>query len=268
MEAGGSKLEGKQASDGNQGGNGGEKGKKKEKKEKEKKMERVAKGSNGGQESQAGLNPGEKAKDTVTDPIPIPIRGEQTPEAHQCQRPAPTQGLDVIKAHCHPSTPGNPIPTTHQQLLRPLHLANQGLNKKVREGHSCRGMPPLSPGKGGLQFIPAHQATSGAVEGSNQSPRSSKGSIPRPFQRPRSSIHLGDIEATSYPLQTGPKFGTWTLPKMPSVAQNAKFANDVGVTPSGSIKVYHPLAGPPPQSIPWASALELIATPVNPLLDP
>ncbi|KIK77623.1 hypothetical protein PAXRUDRAFT_17376 [Paxillus rubicundulus Ve08.2h10] len=35
-----------------------------------------------------------------------------------------------------------------------------------------------------------------------------------------------------------------------------------------SIKVYHPLAGPPPQPIPWASALELIATPLSPLLDP
>ncbi|KIK71759.1 hypothetical protein PAXRUDRAFT_22870 [Paxillus rubicundulus Ve08.2h10] len=55
MEAGGSRLEGKQASDGNQGRKGGEKGKKKkEKKEKkEKKIERVAKGSDGGQESRA-----------------------------------------------------------------------------------------------------------------------------------------------------------------------------------------------------------------------
>ncbi|KIK72677.1 hypothetical protein PAXRUDRAFT_21708 [Paxillus rubicundulus Ve08.2h10] len=54
MEAGGSKLEGKHASDGNQGGKGGEKGKKKEKKgKKEKKMERVAKGSDGGQGSWA-----------------------------------------------------------------------------------------------------------------------------------------------------------------------------------------------------------------------
>ncbi|KIK71899.1 hypothetical protein PAXRUDRAFT_22667 [Paxillus rubicundulus Ve08.2h10] len=53
MEAGGSKLEGKQASDGNQGGKGGEKGKKKEKKEKkEKKIEKVAMGSDGGQKSQ------------------------------------------------------------------------------------------------------------------------------------------------------------------------------------------------------------------------
>ncbi|KIK79472.1 hypothetical protein PAXRUDRAFT_16315 [Paxillus rubicundulus Ve08.2h10] len=52
MEAGGRKLEGKQASDGNQGGKGGEKGKKKEKKEKkEEKIERVATGSDRGQES-------------------------------------------------------------------------------------------------------------------------------------------------------------------------------------------------------------------------
>ncbi|KIK77806.1 hypothetical protein PAXRUDRAFT_17255 [Paxillus rubicundulus Ve08.2h10] len=56
--------------------------------------------------------------------------------------------------------------------------------------------------------------------------------------------------------------------KMPLVAQKAKFGINVRVTPWKSIMVYHPLAGPPPQSIPWASALELIATPVNPLLDP
>ncbi|KIK75791.1 hypothetical protein PAXRUDRAFT_18685 [Paxillus rubicundulus Ve08.2h10] len=54
MEAGGSKVEGKQASDGNQGGKGGEKGKKKkEGKEKKKKKEKLAKGSDGGQESGA-----------------------------------------------------------------------------------------------------------------------------------------------------------------------------------------------------------------------
>ncbi|KIK74077.1 hypothetical protein PAXRUDRAFT_20237 [Paxillus rubicundulus Ve08.2h10] len=35
-------------------------------------------------------------------------------------------------------------------------------------------------------------------------------------------------------------------PKTPLVVQKAKFTNDVGVTPLGSIKVYHPLAGPPP----------------------
>ncbi|KIK81460.1 hypothetical protein PAXRUDRAFT_15225 [Paxillus rubicundulus Ve08.2h10] len=173
MEAGGSKLDGKQALDGNQGGKGGEKGKKKEKKEKkEKNIERVATGSDAG----------------------------------------PTQGLNVIEPDCHPSTPGNPIPTSLQQLLQPLHLANQELHKKVREGHPCRGMPPLPPGKAGLQFIPAGQATSGAVEGSNPSPGTSEGSIPRPFQRPCSSIHLGNIEAAGYPLKVGPKFGTWPLP--------------------------------------------------------
>ncbi|KIK74056.1 hypothetical protein PAXRUDRAFT_20260 [Paxillus rubicundulus Ve08.2h10] len=54
---------------------------------------------------------------------------------------------------------------------------------------------------------------------------------------------------------------------MPSVAQQEKIGIDVGPTPTDSIKVHRPLAGPPPQSIPQASALELIATPVNPLLD-
>ncbi|KIK77702.1 hypothetical protein PAXRUDRAFT_17320 [Paxillus rubicundulus Ve08.2h10] len=55
---------------------------------------------------------------------------------------------------------------------------------------------------------------------------------------------------------------------MPLVAQKAKFTNDVRVTPSGSIKVHHPVAGHPPLSIPRASALELTTTPLNPLLDP
>ncbi|KIK74569.1 hypothetical protein PAXRUDRAFT_19746 [Paxillus rubicundulus Ve08.2h10] len=56
-------------------------------------------------------------------------------------------------------------------------------------------------------------------------------------------------------------------PKTPLVTQKAKFGIDVGLTPSESIKVYHPLAGPPPWSIPQVSAIDLIATPVNRLLD-
>ncbi|KIK71937.1 hypothetical protein PAXRUDRAFT_22612 [Paxillus rubicundulus Ve08.2h10] len=135
------------------------------------------------------------------DPIPIPI------PIH-----SPIQGLDVIKPNHHPSTPKNPIPTSLQQLLRLLHLANQGLHEKVREGHPCQGMPPLSPGKGGLKSILANQATSGAVKGSNPIPRTSKGSIPRPFQRPNLSICSGNIKAAGYPLEAGPKFGTWPLP--------------------------------------------------------
>ncbi|KIK71904.1 hypothetical protein PAXRUDRAFT_22659 [Paxillus rubicundulus Ve08.2h10] len=73
-------------------------------------------------------------------------------------------------------------------------------------------MPPLLPGKGGLQSIPAGEATPGAVEGSSPSLQTSKGSICRPFQRPNSSICLGDIEATGYPLEAGPKLGTWPFP--------------------------------------------------------
>ncbi|KIK72784.1 hypothetical protein PAXRUDRAFT_21585 [Paxillus rubicundulus Ve08.2h10] len=52
--------------------------------------------------------------------------------------------------------------------------------------------------------------------------------------------------------------------KTPSVAQKAKFTNDVGVTPSGSIKVYHPLAGPPPVPSPGllpSSSLQHPSTP-------
>ncbi|KIK72111.1 hypothetical protein PAXRUDRAFT_22387 [Paxillus rubicundulus Ve08.2h10] len=199
MEVGGSKVEGKQGPDGNQGGKGGEKGKKKkEKKEKkEKKIERVEKGSDGG----------------------------------------PTQGLNVIEANRHPSTPRNPIPTSLQQVMQPLHLANQGLHEKAREWCPCRGMPPLSPGKGGLQSILAGKATPGAVKGSSTSPGTSKGSIPRPFQRPNSPIRLGDIEATSYPLEVGPKLGTWPFPIKEGQGLGLQIeAEDAFSRPKGKIK--------------------------------
>ncbi|KIK73726.1 hypothetical protein PAXRUDRAFT_20553 [Paxillus rubicundulus Ve08.2h10] len=223
MEAGGSKLEGKQVSDSNQGGKGGENGKKKEKKEKkEKKIERVAKGSDGG----------------------------------------PTRGLDIIKPDHHPSTPGNPIPTSLQQFLQLLHLANEGLHEKAQEGHPCQGMPPLPLGKAGLQFIPAGQVTSGAVEGSNPSPGTSEGSIPRPFQRPNLSICLGDIEAIGYPLKAGPKFGTWPFPIKEGQGLSLQIeAEDAFGHTKGKIQAS-------PRSIPQASALELITMPVNALLDP
>ncbi|KIK72653.1 hypothetical protein PAXRUDRAFT_21743 [Paxillus rubicundulus Ve08.2h10] len=224
MEAGGIKLEGKQASDGNWGGKGGEKGKKKEKKEKkEKKIERVATGSDGGQEfwvvgSESGgpISGGYLGAGTAEE-----HRGrtrDRKPKKHsrtQSQSQSvvsPTQGFDVIEPDHHLITPRNPNPKSLQQLLRPLHLANEGLHEKAPEGYPCQGMPPLSPGKGCLKSIPAGEATPGAVEGSSPSPGTSKGFIPRPFQRPNSSIRLGDFEAAGYPLEAGPKLGTWPFP--------------------------------------------------------
>ncbi|KIK72467.1 hypothetical protein PAXRUDRAFT_21954 [Paxillus rubicundulus Ve08.2h10] len=91
------------------------------------------------------------------------------------------------------------------------------------------------------------ELTSEPVTPSNQAP--SLGPGPLPSQKAKASVSK-------------------SRPKTPSVTQKAKFGIDVRVTPSESITIYHPLAGPPPQSIPWASALKLIATPVNPLLDP
>ncbi|KIK72050.1 hypothetical protein PAXRUDRAFT_22464 [Paxillus rubicundulus Ve08.2h10] len=123
-------------------------------------------------------------------------------------------------------------------------------------------MPPLLPGKGGLKSILAGQVTSGAVEGSNTSPRTSKGSIPRPFQRPNLSIHSANIEAAGYPLEVGPKFGTWPFPIKEGQGLGLQIeAKDAFGHPKGKI-------WPSPRSIPRASALEVITTPVNPLLDP
>ncbi|KIK72027.1 hypothetical protein PAXRUDRAFT_22490, partial [Paxillus rubicundulus Ve08.2h10] len=189
MEAGGSKLEGKQASDGSQGGKGGEKGKKKEKKAKmEKKMERVAKGSDGGQESRAaGLESG-----------------------------GPIAGGD--------SGAGTAKETQGQTRERKPKKQSQ---TQSRSKSLAPSKPPVTPSKRAPSLGPGPSLS-----------KKAKASVSKLRQ------------------------------KTPSVSQNAKFANDVGVTPSGSIKVYHPLSGHPPLSIPWASALEVITTPVNPLLDP
>ncbi|KIK73241.1 hypothetical protein PAXRUDRAFT_21080 [Paxillus rubicundulus Ve08.2h10] len=215
MEAGGSKVEGKQGPDGNQGGKGGEKGKKnKEKKEKkEKKIERVEKGSDGGQESRA-VGPesgGLIAGGNLGAGTAKEHRGQTQERKPKKQSQTRLQSQSMV-TNCHPSTPGNPIPTSLQQVLRPLHLANQGLHEKAREWHPCQGMPPLLPGKGGLQSIPASEATPGAVKGSSPSPGTSQGSIPRPFQRPNLSIRSGNIKAAGYPLEAGPKLGTWPFP--------------------------------------------------------
>ncbi|KIK75741.1 hypothetical protein PAXRUDRAFT_18737 [Paxillus rubicundulus Ve08.2h10] len=176
MEAGGSKVEGKQVPDGNQGGKGGEKGKKKkEKKEKtEKKIERVAKGSDGGQESRAAKlacnlswlakRPREQSR--------API---QVPEPPKAPSPGPSKG--------------------------PACRSSWATSK-----------PPVTPSKRAPSLAPG----------------------PSPSKEAKALVSK-------------------LRPKTPSISQNEKFANDVGVTPSGSIK---------------ASALELVATPINPLLDP
>ncbi|KIK77109.1 hypothetical protein PAXRUDRAFT_17720 [Paxillus rubicundulus Ve08.2h10] len=115
----------------------------------------------------------------------------------------------------------------------------------------------------------------------NQAPEPPKALSPGPSQSPTHQSSHATLKAPVTPSKRAPSLGpgpytskkakasiSKSRPKMPLVAQKANFGIDVRLTPSESIKVYHPLAGPPPQSIPQASALKLIATPLNPLLDP
>ncbi|KIK77383.1 hypothetical protein PAXRUDRAFT_17535 [Paxillus rubicundulus Ve08.2h10] len=207
MEAGGSKVEGKQTLDGKQGTEDGEKGKKKkerkkEKEKKEKKTERPAKRSDGGQESGAvGLELGG------------PIVGGDSGAGTAEETRGRSQERKLKKQSQTQSRSLNPHP--HNPSTIPATTAS-GKPRIAQDGSRRASLPGLGP------------ATSKKAKA--------------PISKSR--------------------------PKMPSVAQKANFGIDVGVTPSDSIKVYHPLAGPPPQSIPQASAINLIATPVNPLLDP
>ncbi|KIK72796.1 hypothetical protein PAXRUDRAFT_21570 [Paxillus rubicundulus Ve08.2h10] len=273
MEAGGSKLEGKQASDGNQGGKGGEKGKKKEKKEKkekEKKIERVAKGSDGGQESWVGLNPGEKAEETVTDPIPITIQNQVQPEASTSLNLTTTQVL-----------PETPSPHPFNKSCNCCIWQMKDCTRRLKKGIPIGACLPCRQGKvAGNLSRPAKQPQE-QLRAPVQAPEPPKAPSPGPSKGPTCPSARATSKPPVTPLKRAPSLGpgpspskkakasvSRSRPKTPLVTQKAKFANDAGVTPSASIKVYHPLAGPPPHSIPQASALELIEMPVNALLDP
>ncbi|KIK90726.1 hypothetical protein PAXRUDRAFT_14193 [Paxillus rubicundulus Ve08.2h10] len=147
MEAGGSKVEGKQASDGKQGGKDGERGKKKkEKKEKkEKKIERLAKGSDGGQDSGAvgpSLGPGpstsKKAKASVSKSRPT------TPFVAQKARFAidvvvtpsdsiKASAINLIATPVNPLLDPQPGPSSNpkDQIIKGLEVHVASLEKQV-----------------------------------------------------------------------------------------------------------------------------------------
>ncbi|KIK72463.1 hypothetical protein PAXRUDRAFT_21958, partial [Paxillus rubicundulus Ve08.2h10] len=292
MEAGGSKLEGKQASDGNQGGKGGEKGKKKEKKEKkEKKIERVEKGSDGGQESWVvGPESG--------GPIPGGDSGAGTAKEHrgQTQERKPnkqswtqSQSQSMVskpwklidaKDQVQPEASMSLKPTATQALLETPspHPFNNSCDRCIWQTKDCtrrfkKGIPvgaclPCRQGKEQLRApIQALETPKAPSPGPSKGPTrpSAQVTLKLPVTPSKWAPSLGPGPSPSKKAKASV---SKSRPKTPSVTQKAKIANDVGVTPSASIKVYHPLAGPPPRSIPRASALELTATPLNPLLDP
>ncbi|KIK76680.1 hypothetical protein PAXRUDRAFT_18028 [Paxillus rubicundulus Ve08.2h10] len=190
MEAGGSKVEGKQALDGNQGGKGGEKGKKKKKKKekKEKKIERVAKGSDGGQESWAvGLESGglvsggdlgagtakehrgqtrdrkpKKQSQTQSQSQSVVSKPQKLIDAEDQVQPEASTSLKLTATRALPETPS----------LQPV---NNSCNRCIWQTKDCtrrfeKGIPSRAP---------------------IQAPEAPKA---------RSSIHSGDIEAAGYPL--------------------------------------------------------------------
>ncbi|KIK75430.1 hypothetical protein PAXRUDRAFT_19010 [Paxillus rubicundulus Ve08.2h10] len=286
MEAGGSKLEGKQASDGNQGGKGGEKGKrKKEKKEKkEKKIERVAKGFDGGQESW-----------DVASESGGPISGGDSTQSQSQSQSLVSKPWKLIDAkdEVQPEASKSSKPTATQALLEPPSPQpfNNSCNHCIRQTKDCTRKFEKGILVGAC--VPCHQAKLACnlsqltkrpreeLRAPIQAPEVPKAPSPGPSKGPACQSAWATLKPPVTPSKRAPSLGPGSSPskkakasvsklrpKTPSVSQNANFANDVGVTKSGSIKVYHPLAGPPPLSIPRASALELITTPINPLLDP
>ncbi|KIK73669.1 hypothetical protein PAXRUDRAFT_20609 [Paxillus rubicundulus Ve08.2h10] len=140
MEAGGSKVEGKQASDGNQGGKGGEKGKKKEKKErKEKKIERVAKGSDGAKQPQERLRAPVQALEPPKAPSPGPSKGPTRPSAWATSKPP------VTPSKWAPSLGPGPSPSKKAKAsVSRLRLKTPSLTQKAKFGPPPRSIPQAS----------------------------------------------------------------------------------------------------------------------------
>ncbi|KIK72443.1 hypothetical protein PAXRUDRAFT_21980 [Paxillus rubicundulus Ve08.2h10] len=274
-------------------GKGGEKGKKKEKKEKkEKKIEKVAKGSDGGQESQVvGSESG--------GPISGGDLGAGTAEEHRGQpwerkpkKQSQTQSQSQSKSvQPEDSTSSNPTTTQALPETPSPHPFNNSCDRCIWQTKDCmrrfkKGIPvgaclPCRQGKVACNLSRPAKRPQEQSRAPVQAPEPPKAPSPGPSKGPTRPSTRATLKPPVTPSKRAPSLGpgpsaskkakasvSKLRPKTPSVTQKAKFANDAGVTPSASIKVYHPLAGPPPRSIPRTFALELIATPVNPILDP
>ncbi|KIK73811.1 hypothetical protein PAXRUDRAFT_20477 [Paxillus rubicundulus Ve08.2h10] len=234
MKAGGSKLEGKQASDGNQGENRGEKGKKKkEKKEKkEKKIERVAKGSDGGQDSRA-----------VGSESGGPIAGgnlgadQVQPEASKSSKPTAMQAL---------LEPPSPQPFNNNCDC--CIWQTKDCTRKFEKGIPVRACVPCCQAKLACNLSRPTKRPQEESRVPIQAPEPPKAPSPGPSKGPTRQSARVTLKplVTPSPSKKAKASVSKSRPKMPSVSQNAKFANDVRVTSSGSIKMYHPLAVPPP----------------------
>ncbi|KIK71834.1 hypothetical protein PAXRUDRAFT_22762, partial [Paxillus rubicundulus Ve08.2h10] len=284
---------------------GGEKGKKKEKKEKkEKKIERVATGSNGGQESQVvgsesggPISGGDLGAGTAEE-----HRGQtQDRKLKKHSRTQSQSRLVVSKPQkiidsqdqVQPEASTSLNPTATQALLETPtpNPSNNSCDRYIWQTKDCtrrleKGIPVGA-------CLPCHQAkvACNLSQPAKQPREQSRAPVqaPEPPKAPSPGPSKGPTRPSAWvtskqpvtPSKRAPSLGpgpspskkakalvSRSRPKTSSLTQKAKFTNDAGTTPSSSIKVYHPLSGPPPHSIPWASALELITMPVNPILDP
>ncbi|KIK72841.1 hypothetical protein PAXRUDRAFT_21519 [Paxillus rubicundulus Ve08.2h10] len=289
MEAGGSKLEGKQPLDVNQGGKGGEKGKKKEKKEKkEKKIEKVATGSDGGQESwvvrlesggpisRGDLGAGtaeehrgrtqerklkkhsrtqsqsqSQSQFVVSKPWKIIDAQDQVQaEASTSSNPATTQAL-----------PEAPTPPPFNNACDRCIWQTKDCTRRLEKGISVGECLPCHKGKVACNLPRLAKRPRVQSRAPVQALEPSKAPSPGPSKGPTRPSARATLKPPVTPSKQAPSLGpdpspskkakasvSRSRPKTPLLAQKEKFTNDAGVTPSSSIK--------------------LIATPVNPLLDP
>ncbi|KIK80110.1 hypothetical protein PAXRUDRAFT_15963 [Paxillus rubicundulus Ve08.2h10] len=266
MEAGGNKMEGKQALDGKQGAEDGEKGKKKKgrKEKKEKKKEKLEKGSDTGQEcGAAGLELG----GPIAGGDLVAGTNEETRGQSRKRKPkkkSQTQSCSQVSKAWEFMDAEDGVQPEASTSSKPTAMSSQpstdACDHCIMHAKDCTRRLKMGIPMGAC--MPYYQAKlSCNLSQKRKRPQQELKALPKTPLAP--SLGLGPL-----PSKKAKASISKLRLKMPSVAQKAKFGIDVGVTPSESIRVYHPLAVSLPQSIPQASALNLITTPVNPLLDP
>ncbi|KIK72637.1 hypothetical protein PAXRUDRAFT_21759 [Paxillus rubicundulus Ve08.2h10] len=243
MEAGGSKVEGKQASDGNQGGKGGEKGKKKEKKEKkEKKIERVEKGSNGGQESwvvrlESGgpISGGDLGAGTAEE-----HRGqtrERKPKKHSRTQ---SQSQSVASTSSNPATtralPEAPTPPPFNNACDHCIWQTKDCTRRLKKGIPVGACLPCHKGKVAFNLSWPVKQPWGQLRAPVQALEPPKAPSPGPSKGPTRPSAWATSKPPVTPSKWAPSLGpgpspskkakasvSRLRPKTPSLAQKAKF---------------------------------------------
>ncbi|KIK72171.1 hypothetical protein PAXRUDRAFT_22309 [Paxillus rubicundulus Ve08.2h10] len=193
-----------------------------------------------------GLNLGEKAKETIEDWIPL--LDEFQPEASTSLKLTATRAL-----------PEPPSPQPFSNACDCCIRQTKDCTRRFKQGIPTGACTPCWQAKFTWNLSRPTKQPREELRAPIQALEPPKAPFPGPSQGPTRRSSWVTSKAPVTPSKQAPSLGPGPLtskkakvsvsksrPKTPSVTQKAKFGIDVRPTQTDSIKVHHPLAGPPP----------------------